>query len=198
MLDRGAHQLYQFLAVAGGAILSPFVIQAFHRALHAVLRPGGAGRFRLSILKSLMFGFHRPDLLLPRPQPAGVHAERVCRRRSPARSRRARSRCSINAYSLPGVRRSSSAGQGGGVSALALRYDQAGRHAGFVPVPGGATQRLRLPDSEAKTRFVGAVLTTRVGRARSSSSSASRFGASSARNAHACTTASGSSPGRWA
>jgi len=31
----------------------------------------------------------------------------------------------------------------------------------FVEVPGGATQRVRLPDSEAKARLVGAVLTTR-------------------------------------
>ena len=38
----------QFLAVAGGMILSPFVIQASFTELYtAVLRPGGAGRFRL-------------------------------------------------------------------------------------------------------------------------------------------------------
>jgi ABC-type transporter Mla maintaining outer membrane lipid asymmetry ATPase subunit MlaF len=50
------------------------------------------------------------------------------------------------------------------MSAPALRYDlrREGRAALFVEVPGGATQRLRLPDSEAKARFVGAVLTTRV------------------------------------
>jgi ABC-type transporter Mla maintaining outer membrane lipid asymmetry ATPase subunit MlaF len=50
------------------------------------------------------------------------------------------------------------------VSALALRYDlrREGRTPIFVEVPGGATQRLRLPDSEAKTRLIGAVLATRV------------------------------------
>jgi predicted ABC-type transport system involved in lysophospholipase L1 biosynthesis ATPase subunit len=50
------------------------------------------------------------------------------------------------------------------VSAPALRYDlrREGRTALFLEVPNGATQRLRLPDSEAKARFVGAVLTTRV------------------------------------
>jgi len=50
------------------------------------------------------------------------------------------------------------------VSALALRYDlrREGRTPVFVEVPGGATQRLRLPDSEAKARLVGAVLATRV------------------------------------
>ena len=50
------------------------------------------------------------------------------------------------------------------MSALALRYDlrRDGRTPVFVEVPGGATQRLRLPDSEAKTRLIGAVLTTRV------------------------------------
>jgi ABC-type transporter Mla maintaining outer membrane lipid asymmetry ATPase subunit MlaF len=50
------------------------------------------------------------------------------------------------------------------MSALALRYDlrRDGRTPVFVEVPGGATQRLRLPDSEAKTRLVGAVLATRV------------------------------------
>lgn len=50
------------------------------------------------------------------------------------------------------------------MSALALRYDlrRDGRTPVVVEVPGGATQRLRLPDSEAKTRLVGAVLATRV------------------------------------
>jgi predicted ABC-type transport system involved in lysophospholipase L1 biosynthesis ATPase subunit len=50
------------------------------------------------------------------------------------------------------------------VNAPALRYDlrREGRAALFLEVPGGATQRLRLPDSEAKARFVGAVLSTRV------------------------------------
>jgi predicted ABC-type transport system involved in lysophospholipase L1 biosynthesis ATPase subunit len=50
------------------------------------------------------------------------------------------------------------------VSAPVLRYDlrREGHAALFVEVPGGATQRLRLPDSEAKARLVGAVLTTRV------------------------------------
>ena len=49
------------------------------------------------------------------------------------------------------------------MSALALRYDlrRDGRPPVFVEVPGGATQRVRLPDSEAKARLVGAVLTTR-------------------------------------
>jgi predicted ABC-type transport system involved in lysophospholipase L1 biosynthesis ATPase subunit len=50
------------------------------------------------------------------------------------------------------------------LSASALRYDlrRDGRPALFVEVPGGGTHRLRLPDSEAKTRLVGAVLTARV------------------------------------
>jgi ABC-type transporter Mla maintaining outer membrane lipid asymmetry ATPase subunit MlaF len=50
------------------------------------------------------------------------------------------------------------------VSAPVLRYDlrREGHAALFVEVPGGATQRLRLPDGEAKARLVGAVLTTRV------------------------------------
>jgi ABC-type transporter Mla maintaining outer membrane lipid asymmetry ATPase subunit MlaF len=49
------------------------------------------------------------------------------------------------------------------LSALALRYDlrRDGRPAVFVEVPGGTTQRVRLPDSDAKTRLVGAVLSTR-------------------------------------
>ena len=49
------------------------------------------------------------------------------------------------------------------MSALALRYDlrRDARPPVFVEVPGGATQRVRLPDSEAKARLVGAVLTTR-------------------------------------
>lgn len=51
------------------------------------------------------------------------------------------------------------------MSALALRYDlrRDGRAPVSVAVPGGATQRLRLPDTEAKARLVGAVLTTRCG-----------------------------------
>ena len=46
------------------------------------------------------------------------------------------------------------------MSAPALRYDlrREGRAALFVEVPGGATQRLRLPDSDAKTRFVDSVM----------------------------------------
>jgi ABC-type transporter Mla maintaining outer membrane lipid asymmetry ATPase subunit MlaF len=50
------------------------------------------------------------------------------------------------------------------MTALALRYDlrRDGRMPVFVEVPGGTTQRLRLADSEAKTRLVGAVLATRV------------------------------------
>jgi len=50
------------------------------------------------------------------------------------------------------------------MSALALRYDlrRDGRTPVFIEVPGGSTQRLRLPDSEAKTRLIGAVLATRV------------------------------------
>jgi predicted ABC-type transport system involved in lysophospholipase L1 biosynthesis ATPase subunit len=49
------------------------------------------------------------------------------------------------------------------VSALALRYDlKRDAHAALsVEVPSGATQRLRLPDDEARARFVGAVLSTR-------------------------------------
>lgn len=49
------------------------------------------------------------------------------------------------------------------MSALALRYDlkRDGRAPVSVAVPGGGTQRLRLPDAEAKARLVGAVLTTR-------------------------------------
>jgi len=51
------------------------------------------------------------------------------------------------------------------MSALALRYDlrRDARPPVFVEVPGGTTQRLRLPDSEAKARLVGAVLATRCG-----------------------------------
>jgi ABC-type transporter Mla maintaining outer membrane lipid asymmetry ATPase subunit MlaF len=51
------------------------------------------------------------------------------------------------------------------VSALALRYDlkRDGRAPISVAVPGGATQRLRLPDTEARSRLVGAVLSTRCG-----------------------------------
>jgi predicted ABC-type transport system involved in lysophospholipase L1 biosynthesis ATPase subunit len=51
------------------------------------------------------------------------------------------------------------------VSALALRYDlkRDGRSPVSVAVAGGATQRLRLPDSEARERLVGAVLSTRCG-----------------------------------
>jgi ABC-type transporter Mla maintaining outer membrane lipid asymmetry ATPase subunit MlaF len=50
------------------------------------------------------------------------------------------------------------------VSTLALRYDlrREGRTPVFVEVPGGATQRVRLPDREAKARLIGAVLATRV------------------------------------
>jgi ABC-type transporter Mla maintaining outer membrane lipid asymmetry ATPase subunit MlaF len=51
------------------------------------------------------------------------------------------------------------------VSALALRYDlkRDGRAPVSVSVPGGVTQRLRLPDTDARTRLVGAVLSTRCG-----------------------------------
>jgi len=51
------------------------------------------------------------------------------------------------------------------MTALALRYDlkRDGRAAVRVAVPGGATERLRLPDSEAKARLIGAVLRTRCG-----------------------------------
>ena len=51
------------------------------------------------------------------------------------------------------------------MSALALRYDlrREGHPAVFVEVPGGTTQRVRLPDGEAKARLVGAVLATRCG-----------------------------------
>ena len=49
------------------------------------------------------------------------------------------------------------------MSAPALRYDlrRDGRTPVVVEVAGGTTQRLRLPDNEAKTRLIGAVLTTR-------------------------------------
>ena len=49
------------------------------------------------------------------------------------------------------------------MSAPALRYDlrREGRAAVFVEVPGGTTQRVRLPDNEARARLVGAVLATR-------------------------------------
>ena len=51
------------------------------------------------------------------------------------------------------------------MSAAALRYDlrREGHPAVFVEVPGGTTQRVRLPDVEAKARLVGAVLATRCG-----------------------------------
>ena len=51
------------------------------------------------------------------------------------------------------------------MSAAALRYDlrRDGRAAVFVEVPAGSTQRVRLPDSDARARLVGAVLTTRCG-----------------------------------
>jgi ABC-type transporter Mla maintaining outer membrane lipid asymmetry ATPase subunit MlaF len=51
------------------------------------------------------------------------------------------------------------------MTALALRYHlkRDGRAAVSVAVPGGATERLRLPDTEAKARLVGAVLSTRCG-----------------------------------
>ena len=49
------------------------------------------------------------------------------------------------------------------MSAPALRYDlrREGRTPLALEVPAGRTQRLRLPDAEARTRLVGAVLTTR-------------------------------------
>lgn len=51
------------------------------------------------------------------------------------------------------------------MSAAALRYDlrRDGHMPVFVEVPGGTTQRVRLPDSEARARLVSAVLTTRCG-----------------------------------
>ena len=51
------------------------------------------------------------------------------------------------------------------MSAAALRYDlrREGHAAVFVEVPAGTTQRVRLPDGEARARLVGAVLTTRCG-----------------------------------
>ena len=51
------------------------------------------------------------------------------------------------------------------MSDAALRYDlrREGRAPLVVEVPGGTTQRLRVPDMEAKARLVGAVLTTRCG-----------------------------------
>ena len=49
------------------------------------------------------------------------------------------------------------------MSAAALRYDlrRDGRAPLVIEVPCGRTQRLRLPDSEAKGRLIGAVLSTR-------------------------------------
>ena len=49
------------------------------------------------------------------------------------------------------------------MSAAALRYDlrRDGQAPVVVEVPGGTTQRLRLPDSDAKARLIGALLTTR-------------------------------------
>ena len=46
-----------------------------------------------------------------------------------------------------------------------MRYDlrREGRPAVFVEVPGGTTQRVRLPDGDAKARLVDAVLATRCG-----------------------------------
>ena len=51
------------------------------------------------------------------------------------------------------------------MSALALRYDlkRDGHAPVSVAVPGGTTQRVRLPDTEARTHLVGAVLSTRCG-----------------------------------
>jgi ABC-type transporter Mla maintaining outer membrane lipid asymmetry ATPase subunit MlaF len=51
------------------------------------------------------------------------------------------------------------------MSALALRYDlkRDGHATVSVAIPGGVTQRLRLPDTEAKARLIGAVLSTRCG-----------------------------------
>ena len=51
------------------------------------------------------------------------------------------------------------------MSELALRYElkRAARATLSVAVPSGSTQRLRLPDTEAKARLVGAVLATRCG-----------------------------------
>jgi ABC-type transporter Mla maintaining outer membrane lipid asymmetry ATPase subunit MlaF len=51
------------------------------------------------------------------------------------------------------------------VSALALRYDlkRDGHAPVSVAVPGGTTQRVRLPDTEARNHLVGAVLSTRCG-----------------------------------
>ena len=51
------------------------------------------------------------------------------------------------------------------MSAAALRYGL--RRDGYTPVvievPGGTTQRVRLPDNEARTRLVSAVLSARCG-----------------------------------
>jgi hypothetical protein len=51
------------------------------------------------------------------------------------------------------------------MSAAALRYDlrRDGQMPVVVEVPGGTTQRVRLPDNEARTRLVGAVLSARWG-----------------------------------
>jgi ABC-type transporter Mla maintaining outer membrane lipid asymmetry ATPase subunit MlaF len=50
------------------------------------------------------------------------------------------------------------------VSDVALRYDlkREGRPGISLAVAGGTTQRARLPDGEARTRLVAAVLTTRI------------------------------------
>jgi len=51
------------------------------------------------------------------------------------------------------------------MSAAALRYDlrRDGHTPVFVEVPGGTTQRVRLPDNEARARLISAVLRTRCG-----------------------------------
>jgi ABC-type transporter Mla maintaining outer membrane lipid asymmetry ATPase subunit MlaF len=71
------------------------------------------------------------------------------------------------------------------MTALALRYDlkRDGREAIAVAVPGGATHRVHLPDSDAKSRFVAAVLTTRCGANEELERSASRCGALNAGDA---------------
>ena len=51
------------------------------------------------------------------------------------------------------------------MSAAALRYDlrRDGHTPVFVEVPGGTTQRVRMPDNEARARLISAVLRTRCG-----------------------------------
>ena len=117
----------QFLAVLGGMILSPFVIQASFEELYTkffdLVAPVD---FAYSIIKSLMFGFAialtccyhglNPPAFTQNGVPQAV---------TRAVTQSAVAVLTINArVRLPGIRRAVlRPGQGGGVSALALRYD---------------------------------------------------------------------------